>query len=116
MPQRIQLRRTKGWRMPPNTRCVTRPGIFGNPFRWQLAREVGYRGTDDELKAFSVQIYREWLTNNVKHGHGQTELLAKVLERLPELRGKNLACYCKPGTPCHVDVLLEVANRPEVST
>lgn len=28
------------------------------------------------------------------------------------LRGKNLACWCKPGEPCHADVLLEIANRP----
>lgn len=28
-----------------------------------------------------------------------------------ELRGKDLACWCKPGAPCHADVLLEIANR-----
>ena len=32
------------------------------------------------------------------------------VDRLPELRGKNLACWCKPGSPCHADVLLEIAN------
>lgn len=26
------------------------------------------------------------------------------------LRGKNLACWCKPGDRCHADVLLEMAN------
>jgi hypothetical protein len=26
------------------------------------------------------------------------------------LRGKNLACWCKLGEPCHADVLLELAN------
>jgi hypothetical protein len=30
MPKRIQRKRTKGWRMPPNTVSVTRPGPFGN--------------------------------------------------------------------------------------
>jgi len=33
MPKRIQRRRTKGWKMPENTVCVTRPGMFGNPFK-----------------------------------------------------------------------------------
>ena len=33
MPQRIQLRRTNGWRMPENTVKVARPGIFGNPWK-----------------------------------------------------------------------------------
>jgi hypothetical protein len=32
-PQRIQLRRTKGWRKPENTVVVARPSKWGNPFR-----------------------------------------------------------------------------------
>jgi hypothetical protein len=28
-----------------------------------------------------------------------------------ELRGKNLACWCEPGAPCHADVLMKVANQ-----
>lgn len=32
-------------------------------------------------------------------------------ERLSVLRGKNLACWCKVGDPCHADVLLELANK-----
>jgi hypothetical protein len=31
-----------------------------------------------------------------------------------DLRGKNLACYCKLSEPCHADVLLAIANaEPE---
>jgi hypothetical protein len=33
MAKRIQRKRHKGWRMPPNTVSVTRPGKWGNPFR-----------------------------------------------------------------------------------
>lgn len=29
------------------------------------------------------------------------------------LRGKNLACWCKPGETCHADVLLEIANKED---
>jgi hypothetical protein len=36
-----------------------------------------------------------------------------ILNRLPELRGKNLACWCKPGSPCHADVLLDLANKEQ---
>jgi hypothetical protein len=28
-----------------------------------------------------------------------------------ELKGRDLACWCKPDEPCHADVLLEIANR-----
>jgi hypothetical protein len=27
-----------------------------------------------------------------------------------ELAGRDLLCWCKPGEPCHADVLIEVAN------
>lgn len=32
-----------------------------------------------------------------------------------ELAGRDLACWCHPGDPCHADVLLELANTPEES-
>ncbi|MBX7433477.1 DUF4326 domain-containing protein [Mycobacterium sp. Y57] len=32
MPQRIRLRRTKGWRKPDSTIVVARPTRWGNPF------------------------------------------------------------------------------------
>jgi hypothetical protein len=34
----------------------------------------------------------------------------KVAECRAELAGKNLACWCKEGAPCHADVLLDMAN------
>ena len=32
MPDRIQRKRTKGWRKPPNSVIVTRPRKWGNPY------------------------------------------------------------------------------------
>ncbi len=29
---------------------------------------------------------------------------------LSELRGKDLVCWCREGSPCHGDVLLELAD------
>lgn len=46
----------------------------------------------------AVAAYRGWVLE-------QPELVAA----LPELRGKDLICWCKPG-PCQGDVLLELAN------
>jgi hypothetical protein len=37
-------------------------------------------------------------------------IMARHGEIKRELRGKDLACFCKPGSPCHADVLLEIAN------
>ena len=96
-PQRIQLSRAKGWRMPENTVVVARPTMWGNPFR---ASNYG-RGV--HAKSIAVTLF-----------HGFIELpenfrLLAAVKR--DLRGKNLACWCKPGEPCHADVLLELANK-----
>src|SRR5690349_13440502 len=67
---------------------------WGNPFRPWLGE--GRRPTAEEL-AESHARYRE-------HVLGSPDLMA----RLPELRGKVLACACRPGVPCHGDVLVEL--------
>lgn len=94
-PRRIQLSRKKGWRMPPNTVSVARPRKHGNPFR------VGDFGIPDAEAA--VQRYREWREGRV---------VGPPVPPLDDLRGKNLACWCKLSCSCHADVLLELANTP----
>jgi hypothetical protein len=37
----------------------------------------------------------------------------RLVASIPDLRGKNLACWCPLDAPCHADVLLELANRDE---
>lgn len=99
MPERIQRKRVKGWKMPPNTVSVCRPGRFGNPFNV----------TDDRSQREAVTAFRIWLTVDGCHADIPVEKAA-ILDGLEELKGKNLACWCKKGTPCHADVLLELAN------
>lgn len=62
---------------------------WGNPFKLQR----------DEPRGATLERYRAWLLNN-------PELLA----RLPELKNKKLACWCKPA-PCHGDILAELVNN-----
>ena len=87
MIRRIQRKRTKGWRMPPNTVYVGRPTKWGNPCR-------------SGSPAQRVVSYAQYLTDN-------PNLIADTKK---ELRGRNLACYCPLDQPCHVDVLLKLAN------
>lgn len=95
-PIRVQRRRTRGYRLPPNTRCVTRPGPFGNTVA------VPAPPGDFAAHAVAVAAYRCWLL-----APEQAEYRERVRR---ELRGYNLACYCRPDLPCHADVLLAVAN------
>ena len=94
-PERIQLKRTKGWKMPPNTVKVTRPSRWGNPFKVGVVSEYG----DVPDAETAVMFYRAWIDKGLQRA------------AMFEIRGKNLACWCKPGEPCHADVLLEIANR-----
>lgn len=89
MPERIQRKRTKGWKMPPNTVSVCRPGRWGNPFK------VGPgMSAEDAVRRYEAET--------------MTEFMRGVA--LAELRGQNLACWCKLSEPCHADVLLKIAN------
>lgn len=125
-PIRIQRQRTKGSKMPENTVYVGRPGRWGNPFPRDcegVALEcvpMGLDGDDATDRATAAKdLYRRWLT-----GGGVNELIAaflpapkgkppalRIIQR--DLRGKNLACWCRLDQPCHADVLLELANAPE---
>lgn len=96
-PKRIQLRRTKGWRMPPNTVKVDRSGKWGNPFP---AAEYGV--------ANSLRYFREVVAGGAWM---RGVSYPRIEEIKAELRGKNLACWCKPDQPCHADILLELANK-----
>ncbi|MET3925586.1 DUF4326 domain-containing protein [Devosia sp. 2618] len=113
MPDRIQLSRQKGWRMPLNTISVARPGKFGNPFTVASLRETGIRLTEEQMRSRVVDSFRRWLEGSSRDWMGPESDAARaaMLAALSELRGKNLACWCKlHGQPCHADVLLEKAN------
>lgn len=93
-PQRIQRRRVKGWKMPEGAVYVGRPTKWGNPYMMH--------GPID--RATVVDLYKKW-TEWVQEGRNIAE------DARRELRGKNLVCWCKPGDPCHADVLLRIANE-----
>lgn len=112
MPERIQRKRSKGWKMPTDTVYVGRGSRWGNPF------VIGKDGTAAEC----VEKYADWLMPYRHHGanSGLDAFLlseANLTEVILELRGRNLACWCAPGQPCHADLLLSLANtRIEVET
>lgn len=97
-PQRIQLSRQKGWRMPPNTVKVDRSSPWGNSYRVgdRYWNGKGWATITDAAEAVELFRRRD----------------ARTIRDIARLRGKNLACWCKLGAPCHADVLLELANRP----
>jgi hypothetical protein len=117
-PVRIQLRRTKGWRMPPNTVSVARPSRWGNPFTVSRAMALGLATSPAQAVRVCVDAHRCWLDTGFHRGWVPPEewgwvptdfdgLRARVFDSLDLLVGRNLACFCAPDAPCHGDTLLE---------
>ncbi len=100
-PRRIQRKRTKGWRMPPNTVYVGRGSKWGNPHRAD-----DYKGlcpTELGRSYMAVKAWREDLADD--------KLDYTYADIRRELKGKNLACWCGFSTRCHGDDMLKIANN-----
>ena len=112
-PVRVTLSRKKGWRMPENTVKVDRTTEWGNPFAVGKPADkeaLGYQtpknliGAVARDNAHAVELFRQWIK-------GPSDRALGLRIALTSLRGKNFACWCRAGSSCHADVLLEVANK-----
>lgn len=106
-PQRIQLRRTKGWRKPEGAIVVTRSTKWGNPWKigsttWTvLPGGVIDREPHPPLtREQAVESFR----NSMEHDPDWVAVIRR------ELAGRDLACFCPLDLACHADVLLEIAS------
>lgn len=59
-----------------------------------------YRITRDQPRETVLDLYRDYLMTH------RPDLVASI----SELRGKRLACWCKPDHACHGDILAELAE------
>jgi hypothetical protein len=115
-PQRMQLSRKRGFDLQKESKKlnglpakrVTRPGPWGNPFT--IEETAAKYGLDPEAaQEKAVALCAQWLrgTLDKKLSPGEPPSKADVKR---ELAGYNLACWCRPGTPCHSEALIEIAN------
>ncbi|WP_353641366.1 DUF4326 domain-containing protein [Mesorhizobium sp. WSM2239] len=105
-PVRLRLSRRRGFDLQAHSReingldavNVARPTRWGNPYRVGMvdARTGGTTDPDTAVERYLSKLLRQGREPEIQF----------------KLRGKNLACWCKPGEPCHADVLLELANKP----
>lgn len=114
-PQRIQRRRTRGWRMPEGAVAVTRGTPWGNPYRITRAKPSDDKAlalpwwveSDDRIWMFATEIEARDASIRLFRETMREPMRDKVRVGL---RGKDLACFCSLDQPCHADVLLELAN------
>jgi hypothetical protein len=115
LPVRLQLRRTKGWRLPADAVNVARPGRWGNPYRVDLF------GRELAIALFARSLAGTWSEHDIPSElrdaarAAHASLLARygtdpAAAVRAALRGRDLACWCKLTEACHADVLLSAAN------
>lgn len=85
-------------RKEPYDVYIGRPSEFGNPFthisdRTTLAEFV-VRNREE-----AIARYREWLLSS-----------PEMLEKIQQLRGKVLGCWCNDSDKCHGKILADLAN------
>jgi len=108
MPIRIQRRRARGWRLPAGAVCVDRSTPWGNPF------VVGRDGTAAECVALHRHLLSGLICLSAKATiDEQTKCLTHAREHIHELIGRDVACWCGEGAPCHGTNLLEAAAKRE---
>jgi hypothetical protein len=84
--------------LPPNTVYVGRSpkGEVNEEYPWGNPYKVKEHGLKKSLRLHDKYLERS------------PELVQRIKSELP---GKNLACWCKLGEPCHADILLKIANE-----
>lgn len=113
-PRRIQLSRKRGWRMPKGAVKVDRSTVFGNPFAVGGENLLGWGPVRDPEHA--VWLHQQWLVTPSRSIAVELARHDEVLRRLPDLTGRDLACWCAPDTRwCHAETLLVLANRPDIA-
>lgn len=116
-PVRLRLSRRKGFNLQEHSRAVNgleavavtrgpgrkwgNPWVIGDTFTSVDSLGRVYARREGMTAAEAVEKFRR----RECPPHRSAEIIR-------ELRGKNLACWCAPGAPCHADVLLELANKP----
>jgi hypothetical protein len=108
MPSRIQLSRARGWRKPEGAVVVSRPSKWGNPYKLE---DYPTGMSSEARRSHAVEAFRSLLLGKIALPWVTLRFTIDDVRR--ELRGKDLACWCKRGQPCHADVLLRLANEPE---
>lgn len=68
-------------------------GYFGNPFRLRAS----------ESRGATIERYKEYF-------YERLETDPEFKDRIHELQGKTLGCFCKPYA-CHGDVIAEYLNN-----
>lgn len=120
--------------MPPNAIYCGQPTRWGNP--WVVGAPIETRVMGEQVGAgagfyragairgcdmavppqvisavLAVQLYRSDLEDSLARATSGDPGYREMAEALAQLARHDLACWCPLTSPCHVDVILDLANR-----
>jgi len=98
----VRIDRKSGWENPFLCESSTPAAALDMFYRWLTGRML-----PGELRGC-------WGGGRFSNGTWLANRRQELLQTMPALRGKNLACWCRLRDPCHGDVLLEIANTPAI--
>lgn len=75
---------------------IGRPGIYGNPFSSKPSK---YAKEIVSTRKEAIEKFRTYLLNN-----------PELLDKIYELQGKTLACWCDENQSCHGDVIIDIIH------
>ena len=104
-PKRVQMSRQRPWRADnPDAVIVARPSKWGNP--WTVGTTVFI----EHPRPAGLYVLEFRVTSALAFEMYRQAFALDADEIRSALAGRDLACWCKQGAPCHADVLLEIAN------
>jgi hypothetical protein len=124
-PRRIQLSRSKGWRIadactnPNGYVIVDRRTKYGNPYKllkagrgdqWVVVNGDGQRPLPSLPPAPRYWALEE-AVSRFKDDLRRGLLPYTATDVRRDLAGKDIACWCRVGWPCHGYPLLAIANE-----
>lgn len=107
-PKRVRI---QGLVAHPCAVRVDHATMWGNPFRAD-------RPTNETLAAggaTAAETFDLWLDGHPALAGVEPKRRAAILASIGRLHGKDLACWCDAGMPCHADVLLRRAAETDPS-
>lgn len=101
--------------MPAGAVYVGRPTLWGNPFVCEADPALAVSAfrrliTMGRLQLTVGEPGGLCMAGNANPATLRWDWPEYAAHNLPRLRGRDLACWCALGQPCHADVLLEMAN------
>lgn len=125
IPDRIQRKRTPGWKNPPNTLYCGRGSKYGNPVK-SIANEIfidiSYLGIEQKWAYYSdgdiddVLFIYNHLLNGTKFSNRHLKYWSYHFSYINFkylLKYDHLSCWCPLDKPCHVDIIIKKLKEYE---